>query len=299
MNISKKAIMSFIVAFTSVISMAQPYYHIMKEENGKLTEEIGYNGKDYNIKIDMNKPKPKDAIGGEITIEHDWFCIGPKLRSFYFTKHGNIYYDKDKDKFYFEKSQLDYARGYIRNHIGHFKWGQTIDDCTELGPVEGGIFYFADPKKYLPKLQEDLGNEKWALLNSCEWEYVCEILGECGWTVDGKTCFLIDTTPDKSLLRAIESKNGGKTMTKEDFESYEAQGLVCLPAAGSLNDWHWNINGVHYYWYYEDSSLGYYWSCYSHGDVYSMDFNSSRAGVYHSKRSTVGYAVRLVILADD
>ena len=55
MNISKKAIMSFIVALTSVISMAQPYYHIMKEENGKLTEETGYNGKDYNIKIDMMK----------------------------------------------------------------------------------------------------------------------------------------------------------------------------------------------------------------------------------------------------
>ena len=55
MNISKKAILSFIVALTSVISMAQPYYHIMKEENGKLTEDTVYNGKDYNIKIDMMK----------------------------------------------------------------------------------------------------------------------------------------------------------------------------------------------------------------------------------------------------
>ena len=36
MNISKKALMSFLMALTSLIAMAQPYYHIMKEENGKL-----------------------------------------------------------------------------------------------------------------------------------------------------------------------------------------------------------------------------------------------------------------------
>ena len=50
MNFSKKAILSFIVALTSVVSMAQPYYHIMKEVNGKLIEETAYNGKKYNIK---------------------------------------------------------------------------------------------------------------------------------------------------------------------------------------------------------------------------------------------------------
>ena len=69
MNISKKAIMSFIVALTSLVSMAQPYYHIMKEENGKLIEDTVYNGKDYNIKIDMvNEDKPDDAIGNKITV---------------------------------------------------------------------------------------------------------------------------------------------------------------------------------------------------------------------------------------
>ena len=76
MNISKKTILSFIVALTSVVSMAQPYYHIMKEENGKLTEETAYNGKDYNIKIDMveAEKKPVGAIGGKITIESTWKC---------------------------------------------------------------------------------------------------------------------------------------------------------------------------------------------------------------------------------
>ena len=42
MNISKKMIMSFIVALTSVVAMAQPYYHIMKEINGRLIEETKY-----------------------------------------------------------------------------------------------------------------------------------------------------------------------------------------------------------------------------------------------------------------
>ena len=81
-------------------------------------------------------------------------------------------------------------------------------------------------------MQEDLGNEEWAVLSACEWAYVCANLGEYGWKVDGKTCFLIDTTPGKSLLRTIESKNKGKFMSKDDFEYYEAKGLVCLPATG-------------------------------------------------------------------
>ena len=210
MNISKKAIMSFLVALTSVISMAQPYYHIMKEENGKLTEETGYNGKDYNIKISMEGPKPKDAIGDKITVP----C---SKRSFWFTNKGNVYYDKSKGRFFFEESQLDYPKGTLnKNHCGHFIFGGTIrnivdkdlfsdysgkwDDLTEE------YFYFNNPKN-LPKLQEDLGNEKWASLTSCEWTYVCRNFGE-RWTIDEQVCYLIDTTPGKSLLRAIESKNG-------------------------------------------------------------------------------------------
>ena len=96
MNISKKALMSVIMALTSVVSMAQPYYHVMKRDGINQTEEAVYDAKTYKIKVDMIKPRPKDAIGGRITLE-DYDChISPK-RSFYFTKHGNVYYNKSEE----------------------------------------------------------------------------------------------------------------------------------------------------------------------------------------------------------
>ena len=320
MNISKKAILSFIVALTSVVSMAQPYYHIMKEENGKLIEETAYNGKKYNIKIDMEKHKPKDAIGGKITIESTWKCsMSPLKRSFYFTKHGNVYYNKSEDKFHFESSQLDYPSGsYNYNHVGHFHWDRTIDGCIKSGSwgatFHGGetTFYFANPA-FLEKLQEDLGNEKWAVLSACEWEYVCETLGEYGWKVDGKTCFLIDATPGKSLLNAIRNENGGKkTLTKAQFEAYEAQGLVCLPASGVHYDKAMALNVYITSYWSGQGSYGYYWSCTpsltndiaavdksSRPGTWYMSFVSNKAGVSHGAVRGDGFAVRLVILADD
>lgn len=345
MHISKKAIMSFIVALTSVVSMAQPYYHIMKEDNGKLTEQKGYNGMDYKIKIDMVKSeiRPKEAIGGKITVESDYDCTRSSLkRSFWFTKNGNVYYNDSTNKFYFEKSQLDFPSDpYTKNHCGHFRWGTRIKACIGTGyPIGVNAlyqikketdFYFANPEN-LPKLQEDLGNEKWAVLSACEWEYVCETLGEYGWKVDGKTCFLIDTTPDKSLLRSIEAKNGGKTMSKADFESYEDKGLVCLPASGYRSDNYYDINhnriiatvaydysglrspefsmGTVEPYFVGLGSLGYYWSCtpFYQTSLYksfSLNFDLYKAGIYRNDSDGFGdyryygYAVRLVVLADD
>ena len=298
MNISKKAIMSFIVALTSVVSMAQPYYHIMKEENGKLIEDTVYNGKNYNIKIDMVEPKPKDAIGDKITVP----CSG---RSFYFTKHGNVYYNNSEGKFHFEDSQLDYPRRYSKDHCGHFCWDSNLEGCIDVKSyvlntnATETYFYFADPAN-LPKLKEDLGNEEWAVLAACEWSYVCENLGEYGWKVDGKTCFLIDATPGKSLLTELRNKNNGnpRDLSIDEFKSLEAQGLVCLPASGLLK----NTS------FYGQNITGYYWSSTPSNDILIgkgkagvgfMEFNSSRAGVWHGVVRSFGYAVRLVVLADD
>lgn len=303
MNISKKALMSFIMALTSLTAMAQPYYHVMKREGIILTEDTVYNAKNYKIKVDMVKPRPKDAIGGRITLEH-YDCNKSSLkRSFYFTKHGNVYYNNSEGKFHFEDSQLDYPSSLSNtDHCGYFYWDDNINGCIDVSSLEldenatETTFYFADPAN-LPKLKEDLGNEDWAVLAACEWDYVRENLGECGWKVDGKTCFLIDTTPDKSLLRAIESKNGGKTMSKEDFTLYEAQGLVCLPATGLIR----NSN------FYGRNTTGNYWSCTPSNDQLSngvvagvrfMTFDSSVSRVWHGANRRLGYAVRLVILAD-
>ena len=131
MNISKKAIMSVLVASTSLVAMAQPYYHVMKREGIILTEEAAYNAKNYKIRVDMEKPRPKDAIGGRITLEH-YDCDKSSLkRSFYFTKHGNVYYNNSEGKFYFENSQLDYPRRYSKDHCGHFCWDSNLEGCIK------------------------------------------------------------------------------------------------------------------------------------------------------------------------
>ena len=310
MNISKKALMSFLMALTSSIAMAQPYYHVMKQDGNKLTEEAGYDGQTYKVKIDMNKPeekpeeKPEGAIGNKITIESS-YC-GARGRSFYFTNKGNVYYDASKGKFFFEESQLDYPKGsFNKNHCGHFIFGRTIKEIVDLDASiyrdwdEPTIkdFYFVNPEN-LPKLKEDLGNEEWSVLNSCEWNYVISYLGE-RWTMDGDFCFLIDTTPGKSLLRSIETKNGGKTLSKEDFADYEAQGLVCLPASGYR---HRYTNRYIDEW----GTLGKYWSCTPWYDApdrigYAsmMDFGDYSTGSIPGHDRGNGGAVRLVILADD
>ena len=312
MNISKKTLMSVLMALTSLVATAQPYYHVMKRDGSNQIEDTVYNAKTYKIRVDMVKPRPKDAIGGRITIEN-YDCNKSSLkRSFYFTKHGNVYYNNSEGKFHFEESQLDYPRRYSKDHCGHFCWDSNIEGCIDSKyyvlntNATETYFYFADPAN-LPKLKEDLGNEEWAVLSSCEWAYVCVNLGEYGWKVDGKTCFLIDTTPDKSLLRAIESKNGGKTMTKADFESYEAQGLVCLPTSGLLKHQLMGNGSIVSSTFYGQGTTGSYWSCTPSNDelngqgnagVYSMDFKSSEARTMHGPQRTFGYAVRLVILAD-
>ncbi len=312
MNISKKALMSVLMALTSLVAMAQPYYHVMKQDDGKLTEEAMYDGQTYKVKIDMEKPvekpeevkpeevKPECAIGNKITVP----SCGLPYKSFYFTNKGNIYYDASKRKFFFEETQLDYPKKYSENHRGHFCWGKSLDECLHNGssyywnPPRNRDFYFANPAN-LPKLQEDLGNEKWTVLNACEWNYVCRNLGE-RWTVDEKLCLLIDPTPGKSLLRAIEEKNGGKTMSKEDFFEYEAQGLVCLPPTGkapyfSRDD------------FWDQGTEGDYWTCTPWGDDYDMDNKQFAVAMMFAPNHSPGTirmyknthnAVRLVILAD-
>ena len=290
MNISKKALMSVLMALTSLVAMAQPYYHVMKQDGSYLTEEAMYDSKNYKIKIDMNKPKPKDAIGGEITIEryHKCKCHNIQLQtSFYFTNKGNVYYDSG---LHFEKSQLDYSHG--KNHIGLFRWGKTLNECLYgrsfrlyFADLDGETFYFAKSKN----LKNIDGTGQWYLLSSCEWDYVCKHLGEYGWTVDDKTCYLIDTTPGKSLLRTIQTEHKGeKKMTREEFEFYEDKGLVCLPASGLAR----NYNNTYY-----PGSYGYYWSdTPSLGSIehaWCMTFGPNSADIWGDYRSE-SYALRLV-----
>ena len=306
MNISKKTLMSFLMALTSLIAMAQPYYHVMKQDGSNLTEEARYNSNKYKSRVDMvpAEEKPKDAIGGKITIWRSNCDKSPLKRSFYFTKHGNVYYDKTRKKFYFEDSQVYYksyygfyklqGKEYGTYICEHFKWGSTIDECIDMYTGSGGAavgasetyFYFANPAN-LPKLQEDLGNEKWTVLSACEWEYVMQALGETLY-VNSTYCFVIDTTPGKSLLRDYYiTHNGSGFMSWEEYREYERKGLVFLPAAGYRKDQKIKYAG----------DCGYYWSSTPvHRDAtWTFSFGRGSLDVVYNG---TGQCVRLVILAD-
>lgn len=309
MNISKKALMSFIMALTSLIAMAQPYYHVMKQDGSNQTEEAIYDSKNYKIRVDMvpAEEKPKDAIGGKITIvryDCDKSCL---KRSFYFSKHGNVIYDNTVKKFRFESGQMDrmgwygvyrFKDGMIGSNdvYQHFKRGRTIDECIGTSYISTSAseedFYFTNPKN-LPKLQEDLGNERWGVLSACEWEYVIDALSETSIVCTSENCvrcLLIDTTPGWSLLKDWHKQTNYPFMSWEQYEKYKRQGLVFLPASGRRG-----TNGK------IDSSgeIGYYWSCTPVGSNKSwcMGFDMSNKSVYESNNGA-GYCVRLVILAD-
>jgi hypothetical protein len=311
MNISKKALMSFLMALTSLVAMAQPYYHVMKQDGSNQTEEAIYDSKDYKIRVDMvpAEEKPKDAIGGKITIvryDCDKSCL---KRSFYFTKHGNVIYDNTEKKFYFESGQMDRIGWYgvyidkmfgpISNDIyQHFKWGKTIDQCIGTRNISASVsseedFYFTNPKN-LPKLQEDLGNERWGVLSACEWEYVIEALSEgiCVCTSDiCCRCLVIDSTPAKSLIKELQKKaHNYPFLTWEEYCEYARKGLVFLPASGSRGTKGKIDNS---------GEAGRYWSCtpVDSNKSWCMGFGMSYKTVYESNNGA-GYCVRLVILAD-
>lgn len=146
-------------------------------------------------------------------------------------------------------------------------------------------------------------------MTDCEWDYVCKNFGEAGWIVGGFPYYFIDTTPGKSLLRAIESKNGGKTMSAADLESYlesyEDRGLVCLPPTGYMDYSDKYKHEVTYSIFY----YGYYWTCTYQGYYYYygrpkyadyMYFNSTGSGTSYGLRTTRNrLAVRLVVFAED
>lgn len=310
MNISKKALMSVLMALTSLVAMAQPYYHVMKQDGSNQTEEAIYDSKNYKIRVDMipAEEKPKDAIGGKITIWR-YDCNKSTLkRSFYFSKYGNVIYDNTVKKFHFETTQMSrmgwygvykFKDGMIGSNdvYEHFKRGRTIDECIGTGYISSSAseedFYFTNPKN-LPKLQEDLGNERWGVLSACEWEYVIEALSQelCVCTSDACCrCLVIDTTPGKSLIKDLQKKaHNYPFLTWEEFYEYERKGLVFLPASGYRGK-KGKINN--------SGETGHYWSCtpvYSN-ESWSMGFGLSYKTVYE-RNNGEGYCVRLVILAD-
>ena len=85
-------------------------------------------------------------------------------------------------------------------------------------------------------------------------------------------------------------------MSKADFEYYEAQGLVCLPASGLLKG-----NS-----FYGQNYSGFYWACTPSKDTsnvgecgaHHMHFTPKAVDGYHGPQRAQGYAVRLVVLAD-
>ena len=337
MNISKKALMSFLMALTSLTAMAQPYYHVMKRDGINLTEEAAYNAKKYKIKVDMIKPAPDGAIPGKVDLT-DYSCNGI-TRSFYFTKFGNLYIDTNETetvdgqvmgKFKQEEKQYTCAQTGAKaqeewnaGHKAYFAWAKSYDlCCLAYFTIEGYVHdakandqegdFWISQKDTQKKLKRDLGNQEWAVLSKCEMGYIMSKLGDkrgsykiytdnTYTTLVSDNCFMIDlqTTFDESgapITHPLLDQIKDYKLSVEEFEKLEAQGLVCLPAAGYRSLWD----------SFEDMGAdGIYWTCspFKMMECYSFSFYWSWNNLYqvyvsaHTPR-TYGLPVRLVILAD-
>ena len=331
MNSSKKTLMSFLMALTSLTAMAQPYYHVMKRDGINQTEEAAYNAKKYKIKVDMIKPAPEGAIPGKVNLT-DYSCDG-LTRSFYFTKFGNLYIDTNETetvdgqvmgKFKQEEKQYTCAqtraKAYEEWNAGHkayFAWARSYYWCLgtftcvttmdATGDEQEGDFWISQ-KDTQKKLKRDLGNQEWAVLSKCEMSYIMHKLGNkrerykiytdnTYSTLVSDNCFMIDlqTTFDESgnpTTHPLLDQIKDYKLSVEEFEKLEAQGLVCLPATGCRL-----VEG----WYEAVGSRGEYWTCtpyeiwHSSALIFRLDVNAYITDLCYRH---VGRAVRLVILAD-
>ena len=333
MNISKKALMSFLMALTSAVSMAQPYYHVMKRDGINQSEEAVYNAKNYKIKVDMVKPAPEGVIPVKIELT-DYSCYG-LTRSFYFTKFGNLYIDtndtetvngKVMGKFKQEEKQYICAQTDTKaleewnsGHKAHFLWGKSYNKCLRIyenhslndgTTTDDESSFWISQKETQKKLKRDLGDQEWAVLSRCEMEYIVNKFGSKAGnykiytdntysTLVSNNCYMID------MQTTLDERGNPKThplldqikdykLSVEEFENLEAQGLVCLPAVGYCSTSLAN--------YYNQGTGAYYWTCTPYPDnenALAMAFiwSSTKYRLQYINRR-FGAAVRLVVLAD-
>jgi len=226
---------------------------------------------------------PEGALSGVFTVD----ASGTKV---HFSK-GNMYYDGSAFKF--EDNQYSSATEWQTNHVSHFYWSKTAsvayaEEYTDDSKSESDVF-FTNATETTLKSDFTVNGAKgvWRTLSTGEWQYLLSTRGT------GDTNFKYGVVVCGNANCLVIAPDGNKTSIASSYDATawataEANGFVCLPAAG----------------YRGDSSVdcvgegGFYWSSTALGEDYACDllfFSSLVCSDYLNRN--FGYSVRLVSAA--
>lgn len=166
---------------------------------------------------------------------------------------GNLYYDGSA--FMFESRQYDSRGSWSTSHVSHFSWsGNASVACAQAYPESGAgdnDVFFTNAAETTAKSDFTVNGEtgKYRTLSTAEWTYLfrtrtgASALYRCGVTVcDKENCIVL--APDGFTGTLADSYDASA------WSAAEAEGLVCLPAAGYRDG-----SSVRYF-----DARGYYWT---------------------------------------
>lgn len=187
---------------------------------------------------------------------------------------GNLYWDGDS--YEFEANQYDFPTTRSATHMGHFYWSQypevaRADSYNDPNRGEHDVFFTNDEENTAnPDFTVGGITGRYRTLSMLEWKYLlgsrsnAEGLYRVHVSVCGMPeCLVI--APD-NFARGIKD-----SYDTEEWQTAEANGLICLPMAG-----YFYADG-----YFRSGDVGYYWSSapYTSGGAQYIAYSSETTGV--------------------
>ncbi len=262
---------------------------------------------------------PQGALSGVFSVSGN-----KKVR---FSK-GNLWTnatDSNNPVFYFESKQYDVPPLSLNNdtkdHVGHFYWSKSATVAISLSnysdsPLSDNVFFTNDSNDQTkPNLEFTVNGQTglWRVLSGGadgEWKYLINYNDECGTTVrSGKYKYGVTVCGQNNCLILLPDdwkwdentvgtgwQDGGYPITSTDkvtWQTMEAAGAVCLPAAGyrtgaPASPTPAYVNSVGLY--------GCYWSASPSGsnNAYDLLFNSGSVGASSHDARYRAFSVRFV-----
>ncbi len=258
---------------------------------------------------------PQDALSGVFSVSGN-----KKVR---FSK-GNLYYDGTQSKYLFESNQYAVppltSYNETENHVGHFYWSKTatvaisLSNYTDSDASATDVFFTNDSNDQTKPSSSFTVNGLtgfWRVLSggdNGEWKYLVNKDDECGTTVrSGKYKYGVTVCGQDNCLILLPDdwkwnentvgtgwQDGGYPETSTDkvtWQTMEAAGAVCLPAAGYRSGLPGALIPARVF-----DIDSYYWSASSYGNSHAYDlyFTSGTVNPLRDNSRYQAYAVRLV-----
>lgn len=225
------------------------------------------------------------ALDGEFSVSAS--------KKVHFSK-GNLYWDGDS--FEFESKQYDFKSTIDKNHVSYFFWSKDAavarGDHSDASASASDVL-FTNATATTPKADFTVAGVtgKFRALSNAEWKYLLEDRANasklCKVAVTIRESGLISGGSQNCIVIAPDNYTGtiASTYTPAEWAAAEAEGLVCLPAAGFSGNT-MSPNDIAAYWASDASSKT---KAY---DIYTKSGNAVSTGDTSSRG--IGYTVRLV-----